>query len=107
MISEYHDGGCPVGMTMARWGGWKYVHYAQGNPAQLFNLAKDPDEATDLAGDLPDVAAEGLARLHAIFDPEDADRRAHASQAALVEKFGGREKLLALEQWNYTPADSR
>ena len=107
VISEYHDGGCPVGMTMARWGNWKYVHYAQGHPAQLFNLADDPDEANDLAADLPDVAAEGLGRLNAIFDPEDADRRAHDSQATLAEELGGREALLKLEQWNFTPADSR
>ena len=107
VISEYHDGGCPVGMTMARWGDWKFVHYAQGHRSQLFNLVDDPDETNDLAADRPDIAAEGLERLRAIFDPEDADRRAHASQAELVERLGGREALLALEQWNYTPADSR
>lgn len=107
VISEYHDGGCPVGMTMARWGDWKYVHYAQDYPAQVFNLADDPDEVTDLAAARPEIAAEGLERLHAIFDPEDADRRAHASQVALADQLGGRDALLALEQWNFTPADSR
>lgn len=107
VISEYHDGGCSVGITMARWGDWKYVHYAQGNPAQLFNLADDPGEAHDVSKVHPDRAREGLDRLHAIFDPEAADATAHASQAELVETLGGRQKLLDMEQWNFTPANSR
>ena len=107
VLSEYHDGGCSVGITMVRWGRWKYVHYARGNPPQVFDLEADPSEEHDLAPDRPDLVAEGLAHLKAMFDPEDADRRAHADQAALVETLGGREKLLAMEQWNFTPADSR
>ncbi|MEM9062240.1 MAG: sulfatase-like hydrolase/transferase [Pseudomonadota bacterium] len=107
VISEYHDGGCPVGMTLLRWGHYKYVHYAQGYPAQLFDLASDPDESRNLATETPDLLAEGRARLHAILDPEEVDRQAHADQAVLIEKLGGREALLELEQWNFTPADSR
>ncbi|MEM7213603.1 MAG: sulfatase-like hydrolase/transferase, partial [Pseudomonadota bacterium] len=107
VLSEYHDGGCSVGITMARWGHWKYVHFAQGHAPQLFDLSADPAETQDLATSHPEIATEGRDRLHAIFDPEDADRRAHADQAALVEALGGREKLLAMEQWNFTPADSR
>ena len=107
VISEYHDGGCPVGMTMVRWGDWKYVHYAQGHPPQLFDLSTDPGEINDLASSRPDILAEALRRMATILDPEATDARAHADQAALVERLGGREKLLALEQWNFTPADSR
>ncbi|MEL7467029.1 MAG: sulfatase-like hydrolase/transferase [Pseudomonadota bacterium] len=107
VISEYHDGGCPVGITMLRWGPYKYVHYAQGHPPQLFDLSSDPDETRDMSADAPGLLAEGRARLAAVFDPEDADRRAHADQAVLIEKHGGRDALLAMEQWNFTPADSR
>ncbi len=106
-----------MGVTMVRWndagGAWKYVHYAEGHPPQLFNLARDPDERTDLAVEEVDdpvasVAwAESKRRMTEIFDPEDANARAHAAQARLVEELGGREKLLAVPQWNFTPADSR
>ena len=107
VLSEYHDGGCSVGLTMIRWDDWKVVHYAQGNPAQLFNLADDPLEQSDLSASRPAQLQEGFDRLNAIFDPEAANARAHASQAAMVERLGDREALLAMEQWNFTPADSR
>ena len=107
VISEYHDGGSPVGITMVRWAGWKYVHYAQGHPPQLFDLAADPGETQDLAATRPDMIAEARARMAPILNPEAVDARAHADQAALIERLGGREKLLAMEQWNFTPADSR
>jgi choline-sulfatase len=117
IISEYHDGGCPVGITMVRWNdensAWKYVHYAEGHPPQLFNLTRDPDERTDLAvAGVNDPAAsaawaEARRRMAAILDPDETNTRAHADQARLVAKLGGREKLLAAPQWNFTPADSR
>ncbi|MEM7189579.1 MAG: sulfatase-like hydrolase/transferase [Pseudomonadota bacterium] len=107
IFSEYHDGGSPVGITMVRWGQWKYVHYAQGHPPQLFDLTADPNETHDLANTRPEIIAEARARMAAELDPEATDARVHADQAALVERLGGREKLLAMEQWNFTPADSR
>ena len=107
VISEYHDGGCPVGMTMVRWGDWKYVHYAQGHPPQLFDLNTDPDEETDLSQTRPEIMDDARRRMAEILDPEAVDARAHADQAALVERLGGRDALLAMEQWNFTPADSR
>ena len=46
IFSLYHDGGAPVGITMIRWtdtqGAWKLVHYAEGEPMQLFDLRTDP-----------------------------------------------------------------
>ncbi len=107
VLSEYHDGGSPVGITMVRWDHWKYVHYAQGHAPQLFDLAADPDEVRDLSADRPDVLAIAKTRMAAELDPEVADARAHADQARLVEDLGGREKLLQMEQWNFTPTDSR
>ena len=107
VISEYHDSGFPVGMTMVRWGQWKYVHYAQGHPPQLFDLSEDPDEHTDLSAQRPEILAQGRSRMLGLLDPEAVDAKAHADQARLVEEMGGREKLLAAPTFDYTPADSR
>lgn len=107
VFSEYHDGGCSAGFTMVRWDRWKYVHYAEGHPAQLFDLAADPDERRDLAAACPEIAAEARARLAAEMDAEAVNARAHADQAATLAALGGRERVLAMEQWGFTPADSR
>ena len=98
VISEYHDGGASVGITMLAWtddaGFHKYVHYAEGFEAEGFG----PGDAPDLG-----CIGEGRARLLAHFDPEDANRRAHADQSAKVQALGGRDALLARPQWNFTP----
>lgn len=107
VLSEYHDGGAPVGITMLRWDRWKYVHYAEGHPCQLFDMVSDPEERSDQSLTRPEIVAEARRRLLAMMDPEAVNARAHADQARRVEELGGREALLAMEQWNYTPADSR
>ena len=107
VISEYHDGGCSVGITMLRWDNWKYVHYAEGHTPQLFDLVADPKESHDLSVALPEKLGEARQRLAAFLDPEEVNARALADQARMIEALGGRAKLEALPQWNYTPADSR
>lgn len=111
VLSEYHDGGCSVGFTMVRWNDrqhfWKYVHYAEGQPAQLFDLTTDPLEETNLAPKRADICAEALKRLSRWMDPEVVNEKAHADQAAKIKALGGRDKVLAYPQFNYTPADSR
>jgi len=111
VLAEYHDGGASVGMTLVRWnaGGtaWKYVHFAEGNPAQLFDLTADPAEADNLVDHHPEIVAEALKRLSGWMDPEVINARAHADQARRIEQLGGRDELLAVPQWNFTPADSR
>jgi len=107
VLSEYHDGGCSVGMTMLRWQArdgtqWKYVHYAEGYPAQLFDLTADPDEATDLATTRPDIAQKAETRLRDRLDPEAVNDRAHADQAAKAQEHGGRDAILGIPQWNFT-----
>lgn len=107
VLSEYHDGGCSVGMTMLRWQApdgtqWKYVQYAEGHPPQLFDLTADPDETTDLATARPDIRAEAEARLAAIMDPEAVNARAHADQARKMAEHGGRDAILGRPQWNFT-----
>jgi choline-sulfatase len=107
VLSEYHDGGAPVGLTMMRWDKWKYVHYAEGHPCQLFDLENDPEERVNQALIRPDIASEARSKLYAMMDPEEVNDRAHKDQLARVAALGGRDAVLAMEQWNYTPADSR
>jgi choline-sulfatase len=59
VISEYHGEGLMRPSFMVRLGDWKY-HYCHGSAPQLFNLADDPDEWNNLAGDpsCKDVQAE-------------------------------------------------
>jgi choline-sulfatase len=64
-------------------------------------------ERDDLSAFRADIVAEARRRMAEILDPEQVNARAHADQARLVENLGGREKLLAVPQWNFTPADSR
>ncbi len=111
VLSEYHDGGSPVGITLVRWNDgrarWKYIYYAEGHPAQLFNLTDDPEEVTDLSAQRPEVCAEALRRLARWMDPEMVNEKAHADQEKRIGELGGREELLAVPQWNFTPAESR
>ena len=104
VLSQYHDGGAPVGLTMLRWDHWKLVHYAEGHPAQLFDLTSDPEELTDLALTHPLILAEGAKRLSTLIDPEVANEQAHADQAARVDALGGPQAVLDRGQFDYTPA---
>jgi choline-sulfatase len=108
ILSEYHDGGSPTGFFMIRQGPWKYVYYAGGHPCQLFNLETDPDELTDFGED-PDY--EGVRKithsyLTSILDPEEVNAQAFADQEALLESYGGTEKVLAMPSFNHTPVES-
>ena len=108
ILSEYHDGGSPTGFFMIRQGPWKYVYYAGGHPCQLFNLETDPDELTDFGED-PDY--EGVREithsyLTSILDPEEVNAQAFADQEALLESYGGAEKVLAIPSFNHTPVGS-
>ena len=111
VLSEYHDGGSSVGVTLVRWNegetAWKYVHYAEGHPPQLFNLTDDPREEDDLAASRADLVTVALKRLSRWMDPEAINTRAHADQATRIEAMGGRAALEAEPQWNFTPADSK
>jgi choline-sulfatase len=111
VLSEYHDGGCSVGMTMVRWNDgdrrWKLVHFAEGYAPLLFDLATDPREQTDLAAERPGIVVEGCRRLARWMDPEVINERAHADQAAMVERLGGRDHIETFPVFNFTPADSR
>ena len=94
-FSEYHAVGAPSAAFMLRRGRYKYHHYV-GYPPELFDLETDPEELDDLAGDAAHAGtlAELEAALRAMLDPDAVDRRAKADQAALIERFGGREAAM-------------
>lgn len=95
-FSEYHGMGSTTGAFMVRKGEHKLVHYA-AYPPQLFDLAKDPEELTDLADDPAHTAVRRDLEneLQKLCDPADVDARANSSQAALLEKHGGRDAVIA------------
>lgn len=104
-FSEYHAAGAISGAFMIRKGHYKYIHYV-GYPAQLFDLAADPEELTDIA-DKPEMAAvvkELEQALYQICDPEAVDQQAKADQAALVNQHGGREVVVEKGGFGATPA---
>jgi choline-sulfatase len=104
ILSEFHDGGSPTGMFMIRLREWKYIYYPGFRP-QLFNLAQDPAEIDDLATDPGSTAilAECEQALRGILDPEAVNARAFADQALKIAELGGREGILSLHDFGFTP----
>ncbi|OUU55510.1 MAG: hypothetical protein CBC21_10140, partial [Proteobacteria bacterium TMED61] len=107
VLSEYHDGGSPVGMFMLRTDKWKYNCYP-GYPPELFDMANDPDELCDLSQD--PAHAGDLKRCHdkmrALLDPSAANDLAFADQAQLIEQLGGVETIINSEEFDHTPTHS-
>jgi len=71
VISEYTDMGVIAPCRMVREGPFKYLH-THGHPAQLFDLADDPHELRNRAGD-PALATVEAALRAAVLDGWDAD----------------------------------
>ena len=101
---EYHAMGATSGAYLVRRGRYKLHHYVGFEP-ELFDLRADPEETTNLARDpaFAGVLAEHEQLLRDIVDPDEVDRRAKAHQAALVERYGGREKASRLGTVAETP----
>ena len=101
---EYHAMGAPTAAFMIRKGDHVLHHYVDYAP-ELFDLAADPDQAHDRAGD-PDYAAvlaDLQAELQRILDPKAVDRAAKADQAALVDRFGGPDIAATIGTIGETP----
>ena len=60
---HYHRGGSTPHSAL-RDGEWRLVHFYEDGRSELYNLAQDVSESRDLAGEMPDKAAELLAKLN-------------------------------------------
>jgi len=104
VLSEYHGMGSTTGAFAIRHGPFKYVHYVKYRP-QLFDLARDPDEAQDLAADPGHrgILAKCEARLRALLSPEEVDARAKRRQAEQLARHGGRAAVIARGDLGFSP----
>ena len=104
VLSEYHAAGAISGVFMLRQGRLKYIDYT-GCAAVLYDLHDDPEEMNDLSAH--PAYASTIDRFRAMqlahCNPQDVDRRAKPDQAALVDRHGGREAVLARGGGSYTP----
>jgi choline-sulfatase len=105
VLSEYHAVAAITGVFIIRVGPYKYVHY-EGYRPQLYDLAGDPGETTDLALDPAHAATLATcdAALRKLLDPAAVTARAFVDQEARIAAFGGREQVLRLGNYPYTPA---
>lgn len=104
VFAEYHAQGSKAAAYMVRESNMKLIYHV-GMPAQLFDLAQDPDETIDLAG-TPGAGAwiaRLTDRLNAICDPVAVDARAKADQRAMVERWGGIEAVSKASQIIFSP----
>jgi len=105
VVSEYHAISAVAGAYMLRDGPYKYMHYVAYRP-QLYDLARDPEELVDVAGDpaYAEVLERCRRRMLSMFDPREVDARAKQRQAELLRRYGGREAALARGDLGFTPA---
>jgi choline-sulfatase len=77
---EYHSEGVYAPCWLRREGTLKYV-YIHGHGEQLFDLATDPDELRDLAGDpaYADDVSRARADILSRFDADEIERRIRRS----------------------------
>src|SRR5918999_1624383 len=106
VLSEYHASSSRAGEYMIRHGKWKYVYFVRyPDQPQLFDLEADPQELRDLGtnSSFEKIRKECHARLLALLNPEEVDRRAKRRQAELVAAHGGREAVIRRGSFAYSP----
>ena len=105
VFAEYHAAGATSAAFMIRGGRYKYIHYAGGFDPELYDMEIDPEEMDNVAGDpnYADALSEMRKYLLDMLDPEAVNAEALADQAALIEKHGGAEALIAKGAANNTP----
>jgi len=101
-ISEYSSEGVCAPSRMVRQGAIKYI-YTLGVPPLLFDLARDPHELDNRAGDpaYANVEMRLHARLLQDWNPKDVDRRVRASQRRRLFLRDVAIKSGAFPSWTY------
>lgn len=102
IVSEYHGEGIMRPSFMVRLGDWKY-HYCHGSAPQLYNLAEDPGEWQNRAGE-PDLA-ETEARLDRVITGGNFDLERIARE--VWERLPLKQVVNAAMQRNGTAWDYR
>ena len=103
VFTELHAEGVNTTCFMVRQGDFKYIHVTGYGP-QLYNLAEDPKEWNNLAGEPEYAKIE--ARLHGLimakFDPQDIEA---CVQDSLARRTVIREAMrkTGLPKWDYQP----
>jgi choline-sulfatase len=103
-FAEYHAQASKAGAFALRDGDMKLIYHV-GMQAQLFDLGADPHETRDLIPDGTGVAAAQRleSELRLLCNPEEADHRAKADQRAMVERWGGIDKVRSEHPILFTP----
>ncbi len=101
-------GGCF--QRMVRRGDWKLIYY-HGQPPQLFNLAEDPDELTDRAGDLAcqEIQRALIERVLDGWDPRAIKAKMDAKRAdnQILKAWARRTHPGEQYRWDLRPEMSR
>ncbi|MDA9764411.1 sulfatase-like hydrolase/transferase [Opitutales bacterium] len=105
VISEYHAVASNYAWYLVRKENYKLIYYLDA-PNELYDVVNDPLESNDLSG-LPehaDLLQSMEAELRTFLDPEACDQEAKASQAAIIDRFGGRDAVMNRGTFINSPA---
>mmetsp|Transcript_68881 Transcript_68881/g.162100 ORF Transcript_68881/g.162100 Transcript_68881/m.162100 type:complete len:249 (-) Transcript_68881:101-847(-) len=92
VVAQYHSIHGVTGAFMVRWAApgheWKLVVFANATyPTQLFDLASDPEEQTNIVAEHADMQREGLGKLAEVLDHEAVNAAAVADDRAMFQSF--------------------
>ena len=104
VFSEYHGMGSKTAAYMIRKGAYKLIYYAD-YPLQLFDLASDPEELNDIAGQASaqPVVTDLKSELLRICDPEAVNRQAKHDQQRRLAAAGGKEFAIRRGDLGFRP----
>ncbi len=105
IFSEYHATAAKSAEFMIRRGRYKYIHYVGYRP-ELYDLEEDPEELVNLGYDpaFAGLLHEMENELCRIVDPHATDRAAKSDQRKLIDRYGGRDAVIAKTSKSATPA---